>query len=82
MSRVLVLAGGVAALVLLLLDINFLSAAEPFDVLIRGGTVYDGSRSPALQADLIQHVGVGIALGTGHRVGQHILCDGGAPADV
>ena len=30
MSRVLVLAGGVAALVLLLLDINFLSAAEPF----------------------------------------------------
>ena len=40
-------------------------------------------RKPAaLQANFVQHVGVGIAFGAGHGVGQHILRNRRASANV
>ena len=40
------------------------------------------AKAGALQSNSIEAVGVGIAFGRRQRVGQNILGNGGAPADV
>ena len=41
-----------------------------------------GGEAAALEADLVEAVGVVVALDAGERVGQDVLGDGGASADV
>ena len=41
-----------------------------------------GGEAAALQADLVEAVGVVVALDGGERVGEDVLRDGGAAADV
>jgi N-acyl-D-amino-acid deacylase len=51
------------------------AAAEPFDVLIRGGTVYDGSGSPPAQADVAIRADKIVAVGNIPAAGAKTVVD-------